>query len=60
MTQTQDPTAEVLASLGEERVEAGFTAEEMVLSMKAESWARELSELVSAIEGSLGDSGEER
>lgn len=52
--------AQVLASLGEARVEAGLTPEEMALSVEAESWARELSELVEAIEGSLANSGEER
>lgn len=52
--------AQVLASLGEARVEAGLTPEELALPLKAESWARELSELVRTIEGSLGETGEER
>ena len=46
-------TAEVLATLADARIEAGLTAEEMSLAMKAESWAGEVIAIALGIEGAL-------
>ena len=46
-------TAQVLATLGDARIEAGLTAEEMALAMKAETWAAEIAAVCLGIEGAL-------
>lgn len=50
-------SGQVLADLAAEADEDGVTAEESALAMKASSWAREVSELVRAIEGAAGAGG---
>lgn len=51
-------TGEVLAYLGEARVEAGLSRGEIDLSTRAESWAAEVTAIVRAMEGALGSAGE--
>jgi hypothetical protein len=46
-------TAQVLATLAEARIEAGLTADEFALAMKAEVWAGEVAAVYLAIEGAL-------
>lgn len=46
-------TAQVLATLAEARIEAGMTADEFALAMKAEVWAGEVAAVCLAIEGAL-------
>jgi len=46
-------TAQVLATLGDARIAAGLTAEEMSLAIKAESWAGEVAAIALGIEGAL-------
>lgn len=46
-------SAQVLAGLGEVPEEAGLSAEESALARKAESWSREVLELVRAMEGAV-------
>ena len=46
-------TAQVLATLGSARIEAGLTAEEMALAIQAETWAAEVAAVCLAIEGAL-------
>ena len=46
-------TAQVLATLGSARIEAGLTADEFALAMKAESWAAEVAAIALGIEGAL-------
>jgi len=46
-------TAQVLATLANARIDAGLTAEEMSLAMKAESWAGEVAGIALGIEGAL-------
>jgi hypothetical protein len=50
-------SGQVLADLAAEAEEDRLTAEERALAMKASSWAREVSELVRAIEGAAGRAG---
>jgi hypothetical protein len=50
-------SAQVLAGLGGGRETPGLNAEERALAMKAESWAREVLELVRAIEGAAAATG---
>jgi hypothetical protein len=53
-------SGQVLAGLAQEAEADGLTAEETALAMKASSWAREVSELVRAIEGAAGRTGGSR
>jgi hypothetical protein len=46
-------TAQVLATLAEARIEAGLTADEFALAMKAETWSAEVAAVCLAIEGAL-------
>ena len=46
-------TAQVLATLADARVEAGLTADEFALAMKAEVWAGEVAAVCLTIEGAL-------
>jgi hypothetical protein len=46
-------TAQVLATLAEARIEAGLTADEFALAMKAEVWAGEVAAVCLTIEGAL-------
>lgn len=50
-------SGQVLADLAAEAEAGGLTAEERALAMKASSWAREVSELVRALEGAAGGAG---
>jgi len=52
-------SAQVLAWLESDRVAGGLTPEELALAMKAESWAREVAELVQAMEAATGGPGGE-
>lgn len=47
-------SGEVLATLGAARVEAGLTAEEMALAMKAEAWAAEVERFADSLESAVG------
>jgi len=47
-------SAQVLATLGDARVEAGLTAEEMALAMKAEAWAAEVERFAEILEAAVG------
>ena len=47
-------TSHVLATLGDARVEAGLTAEELALAMKAESWAGEVERFAEILEAAVG------
>lgn len=44
----------VLATLGAVRVEAGLTAEELALAMKAEAWAAEVERFADSLESAAG------
>jgi hypothetical protein len=46
-------TPQVLSTLADARIDAGLTAEEMSLAMKAESWAGEVAAVALGIEGAL-------
>lgn len=52
-------SARELARLESESAGGGLTVEETALAMKAGSWAREVSELVRALEAAVGGSGGE-
>lgn len=53
-------SGQVLASLAEAPRQARLTPEEDALAIKAGSWAREISELVEALEAAVGRVGGER
>ncbi|HSL83427.1 MAG TPA: hypothetical protein VLF66_11670, partial [Thermoanaerobaculia bacterium] len=53
-------SAKVLAALGAARREADLTPEDVSLSLKAGSWAREVLELARAMDGAAGGAGEPR
>lgn len=50
-------SGQVLAGLAAEAKGTGHTTEEKALAIKAESWSREVSELVRAMEGAAGAGG---
>ena len=47
-------SGQVLATLGIARVEAGLTAEELALAMKAEAWAAEVERFAESLESAVG------
>lgn len=47
-------SGEVLATLGAARVEAGLTAEERALALKAEVWAAEVERFAHSLESAVG------
>ena len=47
-------TALVLTTLAGVRLQAGLTAEEMALAMKAESWAGEVDQFAASLEAAVG------
>lgn len=51
-------TAQVLASLGAARVEAGLTAEEAALAVKSEAWAAEVDRFADSLVSAVGPSPE--
>ncbi|HEX6199610.1 MAG TPA: hypothetical protein VF150_05040 [Thermoanaerobaculia bacterium] len=47
-------SGQVLATLGAARAEAGLTAEELALAMKAEAWAAEVERFADSLESAVG------
>jgi len=47
-------SGQVLATLATARVEAGLTAEELALAMKAEAWAAEVERFADSLESAVG------
>lgn len=47
-------TSQVLATLGDARVEAGLTAEELALAIKAEAWAGEVERFAALLGAAVG------
>jgi hypothetical protein len=48
-------SAQVLATLADARIEAGLTAEEMALAMKAETWAADVERFAEILEAAVGE-----
>jgi hypothetical protein len=47
-------TAQVLATLADARIDAGLTADEFALAMKAEAWAGEVERFAEILEAAVG------